>query len=97
MLINSAGEQEELSCFKRQDATEAWFSCSVSWKNQLFIFGGYEEKTQISRLIGYKLKHVGDLTFNHHSGACSVMDNRYIFLCFNLANQGGLRVSHTKM
>ena len=88
-LINSAGEQEELSCFKRQDVTKAWHSCPVNWKNQLFIFGGYKEKRQVSRLIGYKLKHVGDLTFNHVIGACSVMGNQHIFLCFSSEDEKG--------
>ena len=73
MLINSAGEQKELACFDRDATTEAEFSCSVNWNNEFFIFGGKNEKRQISRLTGHKLKRIGDLTFDHYFGACSVM------------------------
>ena len=83
MLINSAGEQKTLTCFGRDIKTEAEFSCSLNWQNQLFIFGGNTEKRQISTLIGYKLKRVGDLAFDLRFGACSVMNNHYIYLCFN--------------
>ena len=83
MLINSVGGQEELTCFERDDTTEAMYSCSVNWENQFFIFGGWAKKRQVSRLSGYKLKREGDLLFDHYMGACSVMANEYIFLCFS--------------
>ena len=86
MLINSAGEQKELACFDRDATTEAEFSCSVNWNNEFFIFGGKNEKRQISRLTGHKLKRIGDLTFDHYFGACSVMANQFVFLCFNFAD-----------
>ena len=82
ILLNTAGEQEELSCFERDDTTQAEFSCTVNWKNQLFIFGGRSEKRQISRLTGHRLKRVGNLTFDFYDGACDVMANQYLFLCF---------------
>ena len=83
MLVNSVGEQEKLTCFHRDNTTEAHQSCSLSWKNQLFIFGGNKERRQISRLTGHKLERVGDLTFPLYEGACSVMANQFIFLCFH--------------
>ena len=83
MLINLAGGQEELTCFERDDNTEALYSCFINWENQLFIFGGATEKRQISRLSGYKLERLGDLPFDHYWAACSVMANQYIFLCFD--------------
>ena len=82
LLINSAGEQNELTCFERDSKTEASDSSSVNWKNQLFIFGGYNEVRQISRLTGHKLERVGSLPFDHRRGACSVMAEQFIFLCF---------------
>ena len=92
MLLNSTGEQEELTCFERDATTQAYGSCSVIWNNQLVIFGGMNEgftfninySRQISRLTGHKLEYVGDLLFDQNQGACSVMANQYIFLCFNL-------------
>ena len=90
MLINSAGEQEELTCFDRDDHVQAAFACSINWQNELFIFGGsnkgHNEQRKISRLSGHKLEHVGDLSFDHYNGACSVMANKTIFLCFGLSN-----------
>ena len=83
MLINLEGEQKELSWFERDNDTEAFNSCSINWKNQLHIFGGYKEKRQISRLSGYRLERIGSLAFDHYMGACSVMANKFIFLCFS--------------
>ena len=83
MLINSEGQQEELACFERDDNTEAFNSCSLTWRNQLHVFGGDTERRQISRLTGYKLERIGDLPFDHYVAACSVMANQYIYLCFD--------------
>ena len=83
LLVNSEGEVNELSCFERDDNTEAFMSCSVNWQNQLHVFGGNRERRQISRLNGYRLERIGDLAFDHNFGACSVMADQYIFLCFN--------------
>ena len=82
MLMNLAGGQEESTCFQPDDNTAAHGSCSIKWQNQLFIFGGYSEKRQISKLSGSKLERVGTLPFDHWTGACSVMADR-VYLCFN--------------
>ena len=63
MLINSTGQQKESACFERDKNTEAFYSCSIQWKNKLHIFGGLNEKRQISRLTGHKLERVGSLAF----------------------------------
>ena len=86
MLVTTEGEQDELSCFQRDDNTEAWEFCSVNWKNQLHVFGGVNEKRQISRLNGHKLERIGTMPFDHNYGGCSVMANQFIFLCFNYGN-----------
>ena len=83
MFLNSEGIQKELACFAQDDTTQAWESCAISWNNQLFIFGGMFERRQISRLTGHKLEKVGSLDFDHKNGACSVMANSFIYLCFN--------------
>ena len=91
MLLSSAGEQKELACFERDDTTEAFQSCSINWNNQLFIFGGRSDKRQISQLTGHKLEKVGSLDFDLFNGACSVMNNRLIYLCFNTAESTDYR------
>ena len=83
MLLNSEGEQEELACFEQNDNTEAYESCSINWENQLYIFGGRNERRQISRLNGYKVERIGTLPFDQWIGGCTVMANQFIFLCFN--------------
>ena len=87
MLISSVGDQEELTCFERDSWTYAHLSCSVNWNNELYIFGGAEKdasmRRQVSRLSGHKLERVGLLDFDHAHGACSVMANKHLFLCFN--------------
>ena len=50
ILITQAGEKRELSCFEKDFITEAQWSCSISWENQLYVFGGASETRQISRL-----------------------------------------------
>ena len=91
MLINSEGEQKELSCFVQDDKTEARMSCSINWKNELHVFGGWREKRQISRLNGYRLERIGELAFDHYWGACSVMANQFIYLCFNIRDENDLK------
>ena len=91
MLINSEGEQQELACFERDDDTEAHYSCSINWKNQFHVFGGSSKPRQISRLSGYRLVRIGTLDFDHRSGACSVMANHFIFLCFSRATRNQRR------
>ena len=85
MLLNSEGELKELTCFERDDTVEALYSCSINWNNQLFIFGGGSSGRQISRLTGHKLERVGTLSFYQSNGGCSVMNNKFIYLCFNHA------------
>ena len=58
-------------------------SCSITWQNTLYIFGGVQ-KTKIARLDGYRLNYLAkDLGFEHNKGACSVMNDEFIFLCFD--------------
>ena len=40
MLIDSSERKEELGCFSPDDNTEAFHSCSLVWNNQLYIYGG---------------------------------------------------------
>ena len=83
MLLNSEGAQKELACFERDKYTQAFHSCSIIWNNQLFIFGGNYNRRLISRLTGYKLEKANSsLSFDHEQGACSVMANSFVYLCF---------------
>ena len=49
-----------------------YHSCSVSWKNKMFIFGGTAyEKRQIAQIEDCKLKKVGELQFDLDFGTCT--------------------------
>ena len=83
VLLDSAGRQDELGCFLPDQNTESGCSCSVTWENQLFVFGGCTKKRQISKLVGYNLKAIGSLPFDHWWATCTNMANKKLFLCFN--------------
>ena len=94
-LAKSNGKQKEMTCFKPQDKTEAYYACSVNWKNSLFVYGGHiDTKKQISRLSGPKLKRVGDLPFKLYRGSCSVMAGVLFEVAFSLSLEI-LKISNT--
>ena len=84
MIINAAGEKRVLSCFDKGNRTNLLGSCSITWQNQLHIFGGKSDLRQISRLDGYRLNNIGALPqdFKFYDGACTQMNGQFIFLCF---------------
>ena len=83
ILVDSHGDKTDLSCFQKGEHTEAYKSCSVTWKNQMIVFGGEIERQQISRLDGYELTRIGQLSFDFRRGACTVFNQKFIFLCFS--------------
>ena len=62
------------------EETEVGYSCSVTWKGELFIYGGWTERTQISKLNGCKLERIGTLPFQHTEDTCANMNDEAIFL-----------------
>ena len=58
-------------------------SCSVTWRNQFYVFGGSENKRQISQLTGCKLSLIGTLAFDHNYADCSIAGEDIIYLCFD--------------
>ena len=89
ILINTVlNYRQTLDCFTTEYSMTvsdypSRSSCSITWKNKLYIFGGVH-MTKIARLDGYRLKFLAkDLGFKHVEGACSVMNNKFIFLCFD--------------
>ena len=91
LITNGAGKVEypvSDFMFMYGDETEVYHSCSVTWQNQFYIFGGDKKKNQVSMLNGCKLERVGTLTFDHWLGACAAA-NQKILLCFNLSVNDG--------
>ena len=60
-------------------------SCSVVFKNKMFIFGGKKEQRQISEVSSNcGIDRIGDLSFDFVRGACTVINEDEIMLCFDL-------------
>ena len=43
---------------------EVFCSCSTTFNNRMYIFGGAENKRQISEVTGCELKQIGQLGFD---------------------------------
>ena len=59
------------------------FSCSLTFENELYIFGGIGNPKQIIKLETKKLQVIGSLTFDLISGACANFEDNFIYLCFH--------------
>ena len=83
MITDLTGSQITDFDFSYDDETEVDASCSVLWQNENFVFGGWNKKRQIAKLDGCRLRHIGELTFDHVYAGCANDKNEKILLCFN--------------
>ena len=65
-------------------------SCSLVWKDRMFIFGGSSRRRQILEIDNCILKPVGTLQFEFRDGACTVDAYSSIYLCFSSGDDGRL-------
>ena len=70
IITNAAGKDDRLIDFSINDDAEVDQSCSIIWNNDLYVYGGNERKTQISKVIKCRLERVGTLAFHHSNGDC---------------------------
>ena len=85
VLTNSAAHVDKDFNFEIDDEAEVYESCSLTWQNELFVFGGNKKNNQISIVTSCRLEPIGQLAFKHYGGDCvNIADNKVI-LCFNLA------------
>ena len=84
--IDPSGGHSELD-FTFASDTEAYLSCSLEWHNRLYVFGGYNQRRQISRVVGCGLKRVGNLAFDFYYGACTTVNVDQVILCFPRDNK----------
>ena len=74
VITNSFGRDDRTSfAIKRGnnyalDQADITFSCSVTWQNELFFFGGATYPEQILKLTNCELTGYGKLSFNHYDG-----------------------------
>ena len=95
VLTNASGREDRNFYFLMGENAHVSYSCSITFKNEHFVFGGNAERKQISQIVGCELKRVGSLTFDHFYGACTNVANNLIYLCFNVSpeNKKKCRVS----
>ena len=96
VLIDSNGEFNEYISFESH--APVYGACSLTWKNEHYVFGGRVEKTLISKIIKCSLEPIGNLnamkTFSHYHGGCTNMNDEYIYLCFSSENKHDIRKCH---
>ena len=83
LLVDAEGRNDSNFLMSFGEETEVFKSCSVTYRNRFFVFGGEIRKRQISEVSECKLKRIGTLDFDHYYGACSNVADREIYLCFD--------------
>ena len=75
---------KEMSCpgFTIADDAEVSYSCAVTYKDQFFVYGGWDHKRQIAKVTNKSLRNVGSLPFDFCNGGCSSTTSK-IVLCFH--------------
>ena len=81
VLVDASGRQDDQVSVVFGSETEVYRSCSISWQNQFFVFGGGNQTQQISKLVGCELSRVGTLDFGHSYGGCANVANNQVYLC----------------
>ena len=103
--INPRGGSDRLN-FTFGHNTDVWFSCSLQWQNNYYVFGGYKTKgyktkgadpRQVSMVNGNRLERKATLDFNFDSGACTVLNQITIVLCFGYGENKVCRQSNNPL
>ena len=83
VLTNAFGREDKDFNFEIDEEAEVYYSCSLTWQNELFVFGGKSKKNQISKVQSCRLAPIGQLAFEHSSGDCVNVAGKKVVLCFN--------------
>ena len=68
-------------------------SCSLTFQNNLFVFGGANHlEKQVRKLVGFRLVTFSSLEFNFKLGACTNVGNEFVYLCFHSGNDNEKRL-----
>ena len=78
IIINSHGKDDRLFYFEYGNNTEVYKSCSLMGKNDMYIFGGDDHESQISKVDSCKVSRIGDLPFSQVYGGCVSIDDQLI-------------------
>lgn len=86
ILLNSNGQVTIETTFEFGENTEVYGSCSATFQNEFYVFGGYREEYQISKIQDCQLNRIGDLEFPLWSGTVlNVYENESekLYFCFD--------------
>ena len=61
ILTNSNGKDDRDIDFIIGDNTEVYNSCSLTWRGEHYVFGGWNQRRQISKIVGCELRTIGKL------------------------------------
>ena len=81
LIIDSMGQSQEIG-FTYGPETEVMAACSIIWRGQMYMFGGYTYKHQISVVDQCSLTKIGDLPIRMNYGACAQRNDEQIYICF---------------
>ena len=85
IITNASGREDRNFTFGMENI-EVYRSCGLTYRGEHYIFGGLNNKTQISKIEGCQLMSIGQLTFSHEFGACANVADNQIYLCFHDGN-----------
>ena len=84
LLVDAKGRNDPSVTMSVGENTEVFNSCSVTYRNRFYVFGGDRQKRQISEVAQCELRRIGTLDFIHYYGACNNFGDREIYLCFGV-------------
>ena len=93
VLTNAAGREDKDFDFEIDEEAEAYYSCSLTWQNELYVFGGNFKRKQISKVQSCRLAPIDELAFSHDLGDCVNVADKAIILCFNSGNYKKCRMA----
>ena len=96
-MINPLGGYDQLTNFEFGKGTEVQRSCSLQWQNQYYVFGGSNERGQVSIVNGYRLERKATLDFDFTWGGCTVLNQTIIVLCFDMDEAKTCRQSNNPL
>lgn len=83
IITNAAGDVKRNFNFSIDSDAQVYGSCSLTWQNEVYILGGHNRRTQISKITSCRLEPVGQLPFDHYYGDCLSTADNQVYVCFN--------------
>ena len=96
VILTTLGQADKSFDFSYASSAEVYKSCSVTFQNEYFVFGGYKQKRQISKIEGCQLKRIASLSFNLEYGGCANVADNQVYVCFPVRPHSGTKSNISK-